>query len=66
MTFKLGWIRAKKLAELKGYSEDSIKKDKAEGKFIEGLHWKKDEKNRVWWDYEAIDTLISEGFIFNV
>ena len=62
---KLGWVRTKILVQLKGHTEDALKKDKSQGLFIEGEHWTKDFKGRVWWNYEAIDELIMEGFSFS-
>lgn len=59
---KLGWVRTIRLAQLKGHSVDAIKKDKSLGLFIEGIHWNKDLKGRIWWDYEAFDQLIKQGF----
>ena len=62
---KLGWVRTKKLAELKGHTEDALKKDKSHGLFVEGVHWIKDLKGRLWWNYEAIDELILDRFSFS-
>jgi hypothetical protein len=65
-TIKMGWVRASLLCELKGYTKDSLKKDKANGLYIEDLHWIKDLKGRIWWNYEEVDKYIGKGFVLNV
>ena len=59
---KLGWVRARSLCSLKGFTEEALKKDKASGLYIEKIHWYKDLKGRIWWNYEAVDEFIGRGF----
>lgn len=57
-----GWVRGSVLNTFKGYTADMLKRDKTDGLLIEDKHFIKDDKNRVWWNYEEMDKLIESKF----
>ena len=61
-TFVLGWVRAPILNQFKGITSDMLKKDKAQGLYVEDKHWRKDGKGRIWWNFEAMNEHIEHGF----
>jgi len=58
---KLGWVKPKKIEELKGITIEALKKKRERGVYIEGIHWRRAPDNVIYFNYENIDLFIGEG-----
>jgi len=53
--FMFGWVKGKKIEEIKGISVGALRKKREAGFFIEGKHWRKAKDNVIYYYFEAID-----------
>lgn len=51
----LDWVLTPKLADMSGFSEESLTKLRQRGKVIMGVHWKKNPIGRITWNVERFD-----------
>ena len=58
--FMFGWVKPKKIEEIKGISVGALRKKREAGYLIEGKHWRKAKDNVTYYHFEAIDNFIGE------
>ncbi|NRA54098.1 MAG: hypothetical protein HRU23_08140 [Gammaproteobacteria bacterium] len=59
---KLGWVKAKKIEDLKGITVGALKKKRERGVLVEGVHWRKAPDNVIYFNYERLDEFLEHGY----
>lgn len=59
---KLGWVLPCVIERHKGLSQCALKNMVSAGKLEENFHWKKGPNGKLFYNYEAIDDWVLNGY----
>jgi len=59
---KLGWVRPGVVEQHKGITECALKNMVTAGKLVEGKHWKKAPNGKLFYNFEAMDDWVINGY----